>query len=119
MTFLQFIESLEEILTCTEKDIRLNGVKAFVSVLQKLPLDFFLSEELDYINRFLCERFIDHHSFVPTVLTGIEYTVNKKKINIFYYFLIYTIIIMCIIYNININLGTNEKSNQRNGCTIL
>lgn len=71
---------MKEILTSTEKDIRLNGVKAFVTVLQKLPLDFFKSEELNYINQFLCERFIDHHSFVPIVLTGIEYTVNNKMI---------------------------------------
>ncbi|KAL4121874.1 hypothetical protein QTP88_014296 [Uroleucon formosanum] len=80
LTFLQFVESLEEILTSTDKEIRLNGVKAFVAVLKKLPLDFFMSEELDYINQFLCERFIDHHSFVPIVLIGIEYTVQMKNI---------------------------------------
>lgn len=67
---------MEEILTSTDKDIRLNGVMAFVAVLKKLPLDFFTPEELDYISQFLCERFIDHHSFVPVVLTGIEYTVR-------------------------------------------
>jgi len=67
---------LEEILTSTDKEVRLNGVKAFVAVLKKLPLDFFMPEELDYINQFLCERFIDHHSFVPIVLIGIEYTVR-------------------------------------------
>lgn len=80
LTFLQFVESLEEILTSTDKEIRLNGVKAFVAVLKKLPLDFFVPEELDYINQFLCERFIDHHSFVPVVLIGIEYTVRMKNI---------------------------------------
>lgn len=80
LSFLQFVESLEEILTSTDKDIRLNGVKAFVAVLKKLPLDFFVSEELDYINQFLCERLIDHHSFVPIVLIGIEYTVQMKNI---------------------------------------
>lgn len=67
---------MEELLTSTEKGTRLNGVNTFVTVVQKLPLDFFLSEELDYINKFLCERFIDHHSFIPTVLCGIEYTVR-------------------------------------------
>jgi len=75
---------LEEILTSTDKEIRLNGVKAFVAVLKKLPLDFFVPEELDYINQFLCERFIDHHSFVPVVLIGIEYTVRLKLIVFFY-----------------------------------
>lgn len=75
ITFLQFFESLEEVLTSPEKDIRLSGVKAFVTLIKKLPLDFFLTEELDYINKFLCERFIDHHSFIPTILIGIEYTV--------------------------------------------
>lgn len=76
LTFLQFVECLEEILTSTEKNIRLNGVKAFITVVIKLPLDFFSSAELVYINNFLCECFIDHHSFVPTVLLGIEYTVR-------------------------------------------
>jgi len=41
-----------------------------------MDLDFFIPEELNYINQFLCERFIDHHSFVPIVLIGIEYTVS-------------------------------------------
>lgn len=76
MTFLQFVESLEEKLTSTDKDIRLNGIKSFVTIVKKLPLDFFSSEELDYINQFLCDRFIDHHSFIPSVLSGIEYTVS-------------------------------------------
>lgn len=75
LTFLQFIESLEEILTSTDKSVRLNGVTALVSVLKQLSLDFFMPEELEYINQFLCDRFIDHHSFVPIVLKGIEYTV--------------------------------------------
>lgn len=76
LTFLQFVESLEGILTSSDKNIRLNGVNAFVSVLKNLPLDFFESKELEFINQFLCERFIDHHSFVPIILVGIEYTVR-------------------------------------------
>lgn len=67
---------MEEILTSTEKNIRLNGIIAFITVLKKLPLDFFMPAELEYINQFLCERFIDHHSFVPIVLLGIEHTVR-------------------------------------------
>lgn len=69
---------MEDILTSSDKDIRLNGVNAFVTVMKNLPLDFFESKELEYINQFLCERFIDHHSFVPIVLIGIEYTVIIK-----------------------------------------
>lgn len=80
LSFLQFVESLEQVLTSTEKDVRLKGVEAFVNVLKNLPLDFFKTEELNFINQFLCERFIDHHSFVPIVLIGIEYTVIVKII---------------------------------------
>lgn len=76
LTFLQFIESLEDILTSTERDIRLNGVIAFVTVVKKLPIDFFESVELNYINQFLCDRIADHYSFLPIVLVGIEYTVS-------------------------------------------
>lgn len=54
----------------------MNGIRAFITVLNKLPLDFFMPAELEYINQFLCERFIDHHSFVPIVLLGIEHTVR-------------------------------------------
>jgi len=67
---------LEEILTSAEKDIRLNGVVAFVTVIKKLPIDFFTSEELNYINQFLCDRVGDHYSFLPIVFIGIEYTVS-------------------------------------------
>lgn len=73
---------MEEVLTSTEKNVRLNGVEVFVKVLKKLPMDFFKTEELNYINQFLCERFIDHHSFIPIVLIGIEHTVIIK-INFF------------------------------------
>lgn len=94
---------MEEVLTSTEKNVRLNGVEAFVKVLKKLPLEFFKTEELNYINQFLCERFIDHHSFVPIVLIGIEHTVIVKII--FFFLKLYFNIILCII-----SIGTNEKS---------
>ncbi|XP_050546203.1 MMS19 nucleotide excision repair protein homolog [Daktulosphaira vitifoliae] len=79
-TFLQFVESLEELLTSSDKNIRLNGLKAFVAVISKMPLDFFKSDELDFIYKFLCERFIDHHSFVPTILIGIKNTIKMTHI---------------------------------------
>lgn len=98
-------------MTSTDKDIRLNGVKAFVAVLKKLPLDFFVPEELDYINQFLCERFIDHHSFVPIVLIGIEYTVRLKLIVFFYIESNFEFVLHI--------LGTNEKYHQTNDCKVF
>ncbi|XP_050420718.1 MMS19 nucleotide excision repair protein homolog isoform X2 [Adelges cooleyi] len=81
LTFLQFVESLEEVLTSVDKNVRLNGIKALVTVIEKIPVDFFMPEELDYISTFLCERFIDHHSFVPSVLIGIECTIQMKHVS--------------------------------------
>lgn len=75
-----YVESLGPFLTATDVDTRAKTMRLLSSTLSNLPVDFLNTVQLNFISTFYCDRLKDHHSVVPSTLSGVE--ALSKMLNI-------------------------------------
>lgn len=78
---LTVVEKLGPLLTSTDIETRIKGVKIFNNVLASLSADFLVETELNLIATFYADRLNDNHKVVPTVLEGILSIANMKNLS--------------------------------------
>lgn len=65
------MERLGGALTSTVVEDRAKATKLLSETLKNLPIDFLNETQLNFIGTFYCDRLKDHHSVVPSTLSGI------------------------------------------------
>lgn len=71
-TILQLIEGLQEDLLNTQTGPRCKAVACVAKVLEQLlPSPGLSDQEIKLLTEFLCSKLKDHHSILPSTLTGI------------------------------------------------
>lgn len=75
-----FVEALGSFLTSTDVDIRGKTMRLLSLTLSNMPTDFLNPIALNFISTFYCDRLKDHHSIVPSTLSGVEALI--KMINL-------------------------------------
>lgn len=76
----EFVEALGPFLTSTDVDIRSKTMRLLSTTLANLPTDFLNPVQLNFITTFYCDRLKDHHSVIPTTLTGCEALVKMTHL---------------------------------------
>lgn len=66
----ELVQILGPALCAKENDIRLMGTQFFIEILKNLDSNQLSDTEVQVIWRFLIDRLNDHHSVIPTILTG-------------------------------------------------
>lgn len=75
-----FVEACGPFLTSTNVDIRAKAMRLLSSTLVNLPTDLLNSVQLNFISTFYCDRLKDHHSVVPSTLTGVEALIKMTNL---------------------------------------
>lgn len=76
----EFVEALGPFLTSTDVDIRAKAMRLLSATLTNLSTDFLNSIQLNFITTFYCDRLKDHHSVVPSTLSGIEALIKMTNL---------------------------------------
>lgn len=66
----ELVQVLEPALCAKENDIRLMGTQFFVDVLNALHCNELNENEVQVIWNFFTDRLNDHHSIIPTIMSG-------------------------------------------------
>lgn len=80
MDLTEFVEALGPFLTSNDVDIRAKAMRLLSATLTNLSTDFLNSIQLNFITTFYCDRLKDHHSVVPSTLSGIEALIKMTNL---------------------------------------
>lgn len=75
-----FVEALGPFLTSTDVEIRGKTMRLLSSTLINLPTEFLNPVQLNFISTFYCDRLKDHHSVVPSTLSGVEALIKMTNL---------------------------------------
>lgn len=77
---MDFVEKLGTSLTSKDPDDRARATKLLSETLENVPKDFLSEIQLNFIVTFYCDRLKDHHSVLPSTLSGISAVVRMKNV---------------------------------------
>lgn len=75
-----FVEALGPFLTSTDVDVRAKTMRLLSATLANISIDFLNSVQLNFITTFYCDRLKDHHSVVPSTLSGVEALIKMSNL---------------------------------------
>lgn len=75
-----FVEALGPFLTSTDVDVRAKTMRLLSATMSNLSTDFLNQVQLNFITTFYCDRLKDHHSVVPSTLSGVEALVKMSNL---------------------------------------
>lgn len=76
----EFVEALGPFLTSSEVDVRCKTMHLLSQAITNLSSDFLTIVQLNFISTFYCDRLKDHHTVVPSTLTGIEALIKMSNL---------------------------------------
>ncbi|KAF5281411.1 hypothetical protein FQR65_LT14707, partial [Abscondita terminalis] len=79
-TFIQFVEDLKQLLVDTSPSNREQGMTILSQVLEIIPHDQILTEQLNFLCKFYSDRLNDHHQVIPATLTGIIALLHYEEV---------------------------------------
>lgn len=80
MDLTEFVESLGSYLTSKDVEVRAKTMKLLSTMLANLPADFLSAVQLNFLSTFYCDRLKDHHSVLPSTLSGVEALIKMSNL---------------------------------------
>lgn len=70
------------VLTSTEPENRVKGIRFYTKILKELPRNFLNDMQVKFISKFYIDRLKDHHSVVPPVIEGYSALIDMSEYKI-------------------------------------